>query len=80
MTIGRVRFHRNGVAGEGFTTVQFTVREGRSSRHLVGIVSDGLVAVIDPADPSEPLRGHDLWGAELVHAAEVASLTGEAHL
>lgn len=56
---GRIRFHRNGVAGEGFHTVEFKMREGRGMRSFVGIVFDEKyrTAVIDPTTPSETWRG-----------------------
>jgi hypothetical protein len=78
--VQRVTYHRNGVAGEGFFTVEFSTRKGDwRNRKLLGIVTETLVAVVDRDNPQECWRGHDYYADELRHACEVASLTGDAH-
>ncbi len=53
-----VRYHRNGVAGEGFYCVRFTYRDGRKNHDMQAIVFDhpGQCAVTT-ADPNERWRG-----------------------
>jgi len=85
MRVSRVRYHRNGSAGEGFYTVEFKMREGRTARAMVGIIfaePEGVpmtrYAVIDPARPDTTYRG-DLFADDLRAAVLVADLTGEAY-
>lgn len=48
-SVQSVAYHRNGVAGEGFHVVTFTMRDGREGRPMVATVfaTPGQVAVLD---------------------------------
>ena len=55
-----VRFHRNGIGGEGFHVVTFTyLASDGSADALLGVVfrEDGHVAVLDPTDADRRWRG-----------------------
>ena len=39
-SVQRVSFHRNGVAGSSFYTVEFTMQEGRTTQAMLGIVGN----------------------------------------
>ena len=57
----RLRYHRNGVAGEGFFLVAFAIGRGKSRQDLLATVFEepGCCAVIDPADLASRWRGDD---------------------
>jgi hypothetical protein len=86
----RVRYHRNGVGGEGFFAVTFVTGTGVRTTEWLGIVFTDedeetgttrlseRVAVVDLASPLTPYRGHDEFGPALLEAITEAQLTGEA--
>lgn len=80
ITVDRVRYHRNGVGGEGFCLVQFRQRDGRRWVPMLATVFDGngRCAIIDPADPDTCWRG-DLYEQTMRDAIAIADLTGEAY-
>lgn len=86
--VNQVRYHRNGVGGEGFFAVGFTFREDGVEHRLVATVVasegvlgevDGLcqVYVIDPADLDSRWRG-DVFAAELLTVVTAAAADGSA--
>jgi hypothetical protein len=83
-----VRFHRNGVSGNGFHVVHFESGRGKNKQTMIGTVfgySDdpeipmeyGNCAVIDLADVTQRWRG-DHYEAEL-HAAIKRAPSSERH-
>lgn len=89
--IREIAFHRNGIGGRSFWTVEFTVEELLSDvpvvtvaalHDLVGIVSAGSdpwdgVFVLSPARPSTPWRG-DNFAVALRAAVEAAKAAAPA--
>lgn len=57
MNINRIKYHRNGVSGEGFYVVEFE----EDDRQMLGIVfkENGYVAVLDIGDLSQGWRGDE---------------------
>jgi hypothetical protein len=94
MKVKRVSYHRNGVSGQPFYTVEFTVgaEVGRGLRtDMLGIVSnwspepeeqhlftEPFYAVIDPAKPNYGYRGDTYW-PELRDAIYNASRLNQMH-
>lgn len=61
----RVRYHRNGISGEGFYTVAFTQQMDGRNRQLVAVAfeGEGRVAVTDPMDAGACFRGDEYEAA-----------------
>ena len=79
MHVSEVERHRNGVAGDGFYAVRFTTTgpDASDEGSFVGVVADNsaadqpngsLVYVIDQADLTRTMRGHDYYGEALIKA------------
>lgn len=67
LKIDRVRYHRNGVCGEGFYVIAFRERQGRKFVPYIGVLFGNPIeepgkfiaecAVINPADITDTRRG-----------------------
>lgn len=62
LAVHQVRYHRNGVGGDGFYAVAFTYRR----RPMLATVFDdhGTIAVVNPEDVNDRYRG-DMFEDEL---------------
>ncbi len=80
------RYHRNGVAGQGFYACRFRWRDGRVTRTMIATIvpeEPGACHVVWPEDITVPWRGDDfepalrrLINADIVfRASERATLT-----
>lgn len=64
-TINHVKYHRNGIGGEPFYAVHFTLNdpdEGQYNGNLVGILTDGAGScfVVKPDNPEHGYRGDNM--------------------
>lgn len=79
ITVTNVKYHRNGIGGDGFYVVRFSsVMDDGVERGLIGMVRTGPrtdngrfdAYVVNPADIRDTLRGHDYFGDALFRATK----------
>ena len=80
----QARYHRNGVAGEGFHLCSFLFTRGNLALVAVVYETPGHVAVINPVNIAERFRGDDFEKAlreaiEAVEEAQPESIHSQDH-